>query len=120
MADDWYGHRDAFTFEPKGDKDEWLEWDYLLLGAFQTIEDYSDQYGLLAWELADDAVYVDAVRRVHKFEQARDMVTRGTKTKPYQAVPGEYFIPKIGTQRSDGKIQTFREWIETPVGDESD
>ena len=112
MGDDWHGHRNPFTGMPQGDRNEWTTWDHVLANVLQTIEDYSDQYGLLAWQLDDEPVYVDAVRRIHKFEQARDEATRGTANKPYKPRPGEFFVPRVGTQRSDGKMQTYREWIE--------
>lgn len=115
LRDDWYGHRDPFTGEPRGDKDEWLDWDYALIDAAQTIEDYSDQYGLLQWELDDEAVVVDAERRLHKFEQARDLATKGSKDKPYQPAPGEYFVPVVRTRRKSGEIQTYDEWITKKV-----
>ena len=124
MRDDWYGHRNPFTGDPEGDKDEWLEWDFLLLEALQIIEDYSDEYGLLAWEREDEAVVVDAERRIHKFKAAVDNATKGSKTKPYEPRPGEYFVPKMWSRREDADgnevIQTRREWIERMVAEESD
>ena len=113
MRDEWYGHRDTFTFRPDSDREEYLDWDFALFDALQTIEDNTDQYGLLSWELADDAVEVDAIKKVHKFEQARDLATKGSAKKPYQASPGEYFVPDVWTRRSGGHIQTWQEWMES-------
>lgn len=110
MRDDWYGHRDPITFSPAGDKDEWLDWDHALVDALQTIEDYSDQYGLLAWELADPHVEVDAVKKIHPFEAARDRQTQGSANKPYKPEPGEYFLPDVWTRNKDG-LQDYGTWI---------
>lgn len=113
LRDDWYGHRDPFSGKPTGDKDEWLDWDYALVDAVQTIEDYSDQYGLLQWELDGDGVVVDAVKKHHPFEAARDAKTKGTAKKPYVPDPGEYWVPRMSKQFSDEPdFQTYGEWIE--------
>lgn len=117
--DDWAGHRHPLTGEEMGDKDEWTSWDHALAGAFQTIEDYSDEYGLLVWERDDEAFEVEAVRKIHPFKRAVDEATRGTEKKPYKPRPGEYFVPKVWSRREDeegrGVFQTFREWVESQV-----
>lgn len=99
-----------------GDKDEWIEWDHALATALQVIEDYTDEYGLLAWELADEAVEVDAHKRIHKFKASVDARTRGTEKNPYKPLPGEYFVPDVWTRRKDedGKqiFQTYGEWMQ--------
>ena len=74
------------------------------------IEDFTDQYGLPAWVVEDEAVEIDAVKKVHKFKASVDRATSGSKNKAYQPVPGEYFIPDVFSRRSDGSIQTFSEW----------
>lgn len=112
MRDDWYGHRDPFTGAKMGDKDEWLEWDHLLADTYQIIEDHTDEYGLLVWEREDEAVAIDAVRKIHPFKESVDLVTSGTANKPYKARPGEYFVPDVSSRRSDDSLQTFRQWIE--------
>lgn len=117
MRDDWYGHRDPITFSPAGDKDEWLDWDHALIDALQTIEDYSDQYGLLKWELDDERAEVDAIKKFHPFEVARDNQTKGTKNKPYTPEPGEYFVPEIWTRDKRG-LQTYQEWLEKKIAEE--
>jgi len=123
MRDDWYGHRDFFTGIEVGDKDEWLDWDHALADALQTIEDYTDEYGLLAWELADEAVEVDAVKRIHKFRQALEQRTSGSKTKPYKPTPGEYFVPRVSSRRKDPEgnevIQSYTEWVEKESSEEA-
>lgn len=111
MRDEWYGHRDVFSFLPDGDRTEYLDIDFALFDALQTIEDNTDQYGLLSWELDDDLVEVAAVKKHHKFAEARDLATKGGKDG-YKPDPGEYFVPDVFTRRSDGHIQTWTEWQE--------
>lgn len=111
---------------PFGDRDEWTDWDYALIDVFQTIEDYTDEYGILAWQRDDEAVVIDAKKKIHPFKQAVDQVTAGSEKRPYKAEPGEYFVPDIYSQRKDenGKevIQTYSEWIKalSEVEEESD
>src|SRR5690606_5854193 len=81
--DDWYGHRDPLTGHPQGDRDEWVTWDHALANAYQTIEDYSDEYGLLPWTLDDEYIDVYANKKIHKFKAAVDNATKGTEKKPY-------------------------------------
>lgn len=98
-----------------GDKDEWTSWDHALVTALQVIEDYTDEYGLLAWEREDEAVEIDAVKKIHKFKASIDARTRGTEKHPYKALPGEYFVPDMWSKRRvDGKqvFQTYAEWLE--------
>lgn len=109
MRDDWFGHRDPFTYAPEGDKDEWLDWDYALIDAVQTVEDYSDpKSGLLKWELDDDDAVVDAIKRIDPFQEAIDLATRGENYKP---APGETFVPDI-YKYGGGDLQTYPEWLE--------
>lgn len=96
-----------------GDPSRWTDWDYALGYAIQIIEDFTDQYGLLAWEVEDEAVEIDAVKRRHKFKAAMDRATAGSDKKPYKPEPGEYFVPEVWSRRSDGRIQTFSEWVQS-------
>ncbi len=123
MGDDWFGHRDPLTGEPQGDKDEYLSWDWSLLNAFQTIEDYTDQKsGISQWLLDDERVTVDAIRKVNKFQRAIDERTKGTEKKPYKPVPGEYFVPEIHSREvdEDGEevFYTFREWVQRSIAED--
>lgn len=116
MGDDWFGHRNPLTGEKTGDKDEFLSWDWSLLNAFQTIEDYTDQKsGLPIWEMDDERVVVDAIRKTNKFQRSIDERTKGTKTKPYTPIPGEYFVPEMWSREKDengnDRFQTYREWV---------
>lgn len=120
MRDDWYGHRDPFTGDPRGDRDEYTAWDHALVDAFQTIEDYSDEYGLLPWVLDDEYIDVYANKRIHKFKASVDRATKGSKSKAYEPVPGEYFTPEIVNRRSNGKRQTIREWFEKKAAEEAE
>lgn len=99
-----------------GNAEEWTDWDHALVTALQVIEDYTDEYGLLAWEREDDAVEIDAVKKIHKFKAAMDSRTKGSPTKPYVPTPGEYFIPEVWSRRKDnegnGVFQTYGEWLE--------
>lgn len=114
MRDEWYGHRDPITFEPVGDRTEFLSWDFLLMDALDVIENYVDQKsGLPIWELEDDMAYVNANRKINKFQEAIDGKTSSKKYKPE---PGEYFVPDLKTRRTDENgemvFQTFQEWVE--------
>lgn len=113
--DDWFGHYRTGTSLPFGDAGEWTDWDYALIDAYQIIEDYTDEYGILAWQRDDEAVVIDAKKKIHPFKQAVDQVTAGSEKRPYKPEPGEYFVPDIYSRRKDeqGKevIQTYSEWI---------
>lgn len=115
MRDDWHGHRRISNGLPLGDREEWTEWDHTLLDAFQTIEDYTDEYGLLVWQREDEAVVIDANKKIHPFKQAVERRTAGSDRKPYKAEPGEYFVPHIQSRRKDENgnevIQSYREWL---------
>lgn len=119
MRDDWQGHRRITTGLPIGDKDEWTDWDHTLLDVFQTIEDYTDEYGLLVWQREDEAVMVDAKKKIHPFKESVDLATRGSESKPYKPLPGEYFVPDIWSKRKDENgnevIQTYKEWLEGEI-----
>lgn len=122
--DDWFGHRDPLTGAEIGDRDEWTSWDHALANAFQTIEDYSDEYGLLVWERDDEAVEVDAIKKIHPFKRSVDLLTKGSQKKPYEPRPGEYFIPKMKTRRKDEdgnpKYQTYSEWVKAEAEKDAD
>ena len=109
MADDYFGHRNPFTGEPQGNPDEWIEWDHFLVTADETIEAHTDQHGLFRWETVDDAVIVNAVRKIDKFEEAKTLIT---SVKGYKPRAGEYFVPEVKSRRSSGEIQTFPEYLE--------
>ena len=109
MADDWFGHRNPFTGEPMGDRDEWIMWDYLLASVDQLIEDWTDSNGLYRWEMEDpkDRVQVDAVRKIDRFEAAKQRRTGGKNYKPRD---GEYFVPKVWKTSEEWPL--FREYME--------
>ena len=112
MHDDWHGHRDPRNNAPTGDKDAWIGWDYALITALGVIEDYSDENGLLGWEIDDEAVEVNAVKKFNKFKASIENITSGAK---YKASPGEYFVPEVTTRRSSGEFQTFSEWVQNSI-----
>ena len=112
MRDDWFGHRNPFTGVETGDREEWTSWDHLLADAVQVISDYSDSNGILRWIHDDEAVEINANKKIDKFEAAKAIATSGSK---YKAAPGEYFVPDVFTRRTvDGVevYQTYRQWIE--------
>lgn len=115
MRDDWYGHRDPFTWDEVGDKDEWLDWDYALIDAVQTIEDFTDDSGILVWEREDPNAVVNAVKRIDRFKEAVEDRTRGQNYKP---APGEYFVPDIQPFDDEGELQTYSQWIEREIAGE--
>lgn len=121
FRDDWFGHRDPFTGQERGDKSAWIDWDYLLIDAFQVIEDYTDQNGILRWVHDTPWVDFDAKREVNKFDAAKD---QKTSAKNYKPTPGEYFVPEIHSRskskrNADGSIQTwtFRDWVKSQQPD---
>ena len=110
MRDPYFGHRDVFTGEPLRDRDEWTDWDYLLIDAYQLIQDLTDKHGLLVHETSSERVMVSAKREIDRFEAARDRMTRGTKKKGYEPQPGEYFVPVL--ELRGGDWPTVEEYFE--------
>lgn len=110
MRDPWYGHRDPFGGRPRGDKDEWIDWDYALITALQIIEDNTDQNGLLRWVTDSDRVVVEAVKTQDKFQAAVDARTSGKNYKPGH---GERFYPRV--QLRGGEFPTYREYVEKHI-----
>lgn len=108
MRDDWFGHRDWFTGERIGDKDEWLDWDYALIDAEKTIENYTMPSGVIRWEHDDDNLEIQAELFIDKFQEAVDQKTSAKKYKP---VNGGRFVPKLISHREDGSYQTYSEWL---------
>lgn len=106
MGDDWFGHRNWLTHEPEGDRDEWISWDYALVHAQQLIEDYTDNHGNLVYEVQSDRVTVEAVRKIDKFEEAKERIT---SRKNYKAQAGEYYIPRLDKRSKEWP--TFEEWV---------
>ena len=79
--------------------------------AVQTIIDFTDDNGLLVWEVAEDGVIVESQRVIDKFQASVD---RKTGKEGYKPQPGERWKPlvKPNRHRPDGDFQTFREWRE--------
>lgn len=89
LTHDWFaGHRDWWTGEPLTDNPYPTDWDLLLDEAYQIIEDYTDDNGILIWERESDRVTFDAIPRVNKALAARDKKTSGKNYKPRH---GEYW-----------------------------
>lgn len=112
MHDEDFGYRDFFTGEVIGDSSKYLDWDWVLITAVQTIEDHTDKYGLLSWQVGAEDIEIDASKRIHKFQASVDRATAGSDKKAYKPQPGEYFIPDMHSRTSDPERKpTFREWL---------
>lgn len=125
MGDDWFGHRNPLTGEPQGDREEFTSWDWSLVNALQTIEDYTDsKSGLLIWEMEGEGVEVDAIKKVNKFQASIDTSTKGSEKHPYKPRPGEYFVPEMWSRKKDDEgnevFPTMREWVEQSLAKEQD
>lgn len=116
MGDDWFGHR-TLEGKPIGDKDQWITWDYALIRALQIIETYTNDNGLLVYEVDDpeDRVVVHALKKINKFQAAQERITG---KKDYKARPGEYFIPDLEL-RGD-TWPTLEEYIQHQIEVEND
>lgn len=108
MRDDWFGHRDWITGSEVGDKDEWTAWDFAIVEAWQTIEDYTMPSGVLRWEHDDDDLEISADEFIDKFQQAVDAKTSAKKYKPKNGVR---FVPNLISRREDESFQTYQEWL---------
>lgn len=109
MRDPYYGHRDWETGEPTADRDEKTEWDYALISALQIIEDHTNKHGLLSWEVDNERMDVIARKDTDKFQAAIDRATKGTKKKPYEASPGEVWLPKLDLR--GGEWPTYTDYL---------
>lgn len=110
MRDPYFGHRDWFTGEPNGDRDEKTDWDYALMAAYQVIEDHTDGDGVLIWENESDDIAVETSWRQSKFRASVEARTRG---KNYKAKPGEYFVPDIRLMGDE--YPTYSDWVKRQV-----
>lgn len=111
MRDPYSGHRDWFTGEVEDDKDEWTDWDYALVAAYQIVQDNTDSNGVLTWENESDNIEVLADRKISKFDASREAKTSGKKYRPQ---PGERFVPNVHLMY--GEYPTYSEWVEKQVG----
>lgn len=118
MRDPAFGHRDWFTGEVIGNQDEWTEWDYALVTAYQIIQDNTNASGILSWENESENVMVEAVKKIDKFEQSRQNRTKGSEKKPYKPSPGETWVPR--TKLQYGEWPTYREWVEAQIAEEAE
>lgn len=92
-----------------GDKTDWTSWDYALMQAVQTIQDFTNDDGLLVWEVEEDEARMDIVKKINKFKAA---VKRKTSGKTYKEAPGEYFVPVLRPPVGKERHQTIAEWRE--------
>lgn len=117
MRDPLFGHRDALTGEPIRDRDEWTEWDYILVTVYQLISDLTDKHGLLAHEVDNERMDVLAVKKIDKFQAAVDRATKGSPKKGYTPSPGEVWRPKLHLRGGDWP--TIEEYFES-LAEEAD
>ena len=109
MRDPHFGHRDYFTGKPIRDREEWTEWDFALVAAYQLVEDLTDKHGLLRHEIENERMDVEAIKKFDKFQAAVDRTTKGGK-KGYNPSPGEYFVPRLKLR--GGEWPTLQEYWE--------
>lgn len=107
MQDEHYGHRVPFSRTILSDT-SWTSWDYALISAMQTIEDYTDKNGILIWEKESSRVDVGAIKKIDRFEAVKQRITGKQKYKP---TPGEYFVPDLKLMDSSGEWPTMKDWI---------
>ena len=84
------GHRDENTGDVLGSG--WTQDDFMLFDAYQTIDDFSDQHGILVWDKESDRVDIWATHKVDKFESAKDRAAGKKGRKP---IAGEYWVPDV-------------------------
>lgn len=109
MRDPYFGNRNWFTGEKTDTPEVWSDWDYALVAAFQVIEDNTNKHGLLLWEVENERMDVQAVKKIDPFQAAVDRKTRGSKKKGYNPEPGEYFVPELNLR--GGEWPTYSEYI---------
>lgn len=115
MRDPLFGHRDVFTGKPLRDRNEWTEWDFALVTAYQLVQDLTNKHGLLVHEVENERVFVDAVKKFDKFDAAVARQTKGSKKKGYTPQDGEYFVPDIKLRY--GEWPTLQEYWASQVSE---
>lgn len=110
MNDPYACNRDFFTGEPIRDASEWSDWDFVLVSAFELLNDLTDGDGNLAYEVESERVDVEAVKKINKFHASRDRQTSSKGKKGYTPSPGEYFVPKVRLR--GGTPPTIQEYWE--------
>lgn len=113
MRDEHYGHRNWRTGEPEGDREEWLDIDFALVSAYQTVEYYTDQNGIREWHKKDPEERIDAIRKFDPFQAGVDRITGG---KNYKKMPGEYYVPEIKSGRDDeSEMWTYQDMVDAEM-----
>lgn len=96
--DEWYGHRNHFTGEPEGDREEWVPWDFILAQAYQLVTDFTNQYGFLEWESDDPYGVVTVVPelKIDKVEQSLELGKKNRDTaRRLERVAGSKLVPRL-------------------------
>lgn len=109
MRDPLFGHRDPFTGKGIRDKDEWTEWDFTIVSAFQLVNDLTNKHGLLVHEVDNERMDVEAVKDTDKFQAAIDRATKGTPKKGYTPSFGETWKPRLKLR--GGEWPTLEEYF---------
>lgn len=110
MRDHYALFRNSFTWEPDCEP-YWLDVDYALATALQVVEDYTDnETGHLIFVEQSDRVTFDAQKYVKKSVAVVERKTKGSKSKAYEASPGERWrtIPRL---TSGDEMPTLAEWL---------
>lgn len=121
MSDEWFGHRHWFTGDPQGSKDEWLPEDFMFAQVYQLIDDFTDQYGFLAWEVNDpmQRVYVDTKLDIDRVQQAILIRENSKDTKKrLEKVQGSYVKPEVKLINPDDEWPTHAEFFESLAEEE--
>lgn len=82
--------------------------------AVQTIIDFTDDNGLLVWEVAEDGVIVESQRVIDKFQASVD---RKTGKEGYKPQPGERWKPVLKPKRGSEGFQDFKTWRDSQKGE---
>ena len=109
LQDFYAGFRDSFSGEVDGEP-VWLPWDYALANALQIIEDHTDsETGHLIWVEQSERVTFDASKFTKKSVAAVERKTKSSKSKAYEAAPGERWrtVPRT---TDGGPLPTMLEW----------
>lgn len=121
FRDPYAGHRDYYSGEADGGRDEWTSWDFALATATQAIIDGTTEEGHLIWEIDADDVDVTAVHDINKARAAIDVVTG---VEGYKATPGEFYRTKLhhpyhsAESVEPERWQTRREWYEKKLAED--
>lgn len=113
MSDDAFGQKNLVTGERRTSDERWTRWDYLLAGVYQTITDFTDSNGFLAWEV-DDPLERMEIRGTVKTDRAENVKSKVEKAnaKRMERVPGSYVSLSIRKRREEDDFPSHTEFFE--------